>query len=211
MAIFISHIQQTNSGRGFQLVLAAQPRRTDAIRSVVFASLCRGGPPLFIVTLFPCGRSVWAEHKPQRSVYMLNITVAWACGLQHGRKEPAHTDVTAGNEPRQCCPCAVNRHNASSDGKCKSLTFPCGFWTCFQWTGHFWTIIMAFDVRKRNATALLACLMAFESEVLCFSCEDWGEWWISRQWFDLNMGTHTQREYLKCERSLVSYLFSICI
>lgn len=76
MAIFIFHIQQTNSGRGFQLVLAAQPRMTDVIQSVVFASLCRGGPPLFIVTLFPCGRSVWAEHKPQRSVYMLNITVA---------------------------------------------------------------------------------------------------------------------------------------
>lgn len=76
MAIFISHIQQTNSGRGFQLVLAPQPKRTDAIRSVVFTSLCQGGPPLFIVTLFPCGRSVWAEHKPQHSVYMLNITVA---------------------------------------------------------------------------------------------------------------------------------------
>lgn len=111
---FISYIQQTNSGTSFQLVSAAQPRGIEAMLSVVFASLCWGGPPLFIVTLFPCGRSVWAEHKPQRSVYMLNITVAWACGLQHGRKEPAHTDVTASNEPWQCCPCAVNRHRQES-------------------------------------------------------------------------------------------------
>lgn len=54
----------------------AQPRWIDAMLSVVFAYLRRGGPPLFIATPFPCGRSVWAEHKPQRSVYMLNITVA---------------------------------------------------------------------------------------------------------------------------------------
>lgn len=75
MAIFISDTQQTKGGRGFQLLLAAQPRRTDAMWSVVFAS-CRGGPPLFIVILFPCGRLVWAEHKPQCSVYLLYITVA---------------------------------------------------------------------------------------------------------------------------------------
>lgn len=85
-----------------------------------------------------CGRSVWAEL----SVYTLNIAVAWAC------KDPKRVDVTAGNEPRQCCPYVVKRTRPITflnchrlheifvfSGECKSTTFSCGFWTCFQWTG----------------------------------------------------------------------------